>query len=49
MKDSEKLDFFQWVKCVVESSLDRNGWQWSMSDSQLLDWAIQNMEATHGH
>ena len=49
MHDTTTLEFFKLLKGCVERKLDRNGWQWSMQDSLLLDWAIQNMEATHAN
>ena len=47
MNSTISKDFFALIKHHVETHLDRNGWQWSSQDSLLLDWCVQNMEATH--
>jgi len=36
--------YFALMKDMIETGLDRNGWQWSSHDSYLLDWAITEVE-----
>ena len=48
MHDSTTREFFKLMKHCMEQHLDRNGWQWSANDSLFLDWAILNLEDTHG-
>lgn len=44
MNNKTPTEYFRIVKAHVEQHLDRTAWQWSRTDSQLLDWAIHNME-----
>ena len=48
MHDSTTTEFFKLIKRSLESRLDHNGGQWSAHDSLFLDWAILNLEDTHG-
>jgi hypothetical protein len=48
MNDSTTTEYFKLIKQHMELHLPLNGWRWSAQDSLLLDWAIQNMEATRG-
>ena len=45
MNDSNTVTrFFALMKDMIETGLDRDGWQWSQHDSLLLDWCIWNIE-----
>ena len=48
MHDTITTEYFKLIKGYVERKLDLNSWSWSAKDSLLLDWVIQNMEATNG-
>ena len=47
MHDTTTTEYFKLIKACVERQLDSPR-RWSVNDSLLLDWCIQNLEDTHG-
>lgn len=38
-------EFFQIIKGSVEASLEKRDWLWSVNDSYLLDWSVEQLDA----